>query len=567
MPRTLVTAPGHDRMRSLGGLMVAWVEYFVRHGPGSVQGMPVSLGDEYAGFFMDCYCLDAHGRRYYDASFLSRPKGCAKSAFAAFLALFEAVGPARFDGWAQEGDFYEDPWGLGFRYDYEPGEPMGRPVHVPIIRVMATEESQSGNVYDTIYFNFTDDECLLAQIPGVDPGLTRVYLPYGGEIIPSTASSASKDGGKETFVVFDESHLYNTPELRRMYATVTRNLVKRRASAEGWFIETTTMFAPGEDSVAELTFREAEAQLTGKKVRGRNRLLYDHRWGICNDLTDTEALTAAIREAFGEAMAWNDIDSVLDEFYSIRADPIDSRRYFLNAETSSTDSWLTAEEWDALADPAKALKPRDVITLGFDGSKTDDSTALVACRVSDGHLELLDVWEKPDDHRGPEWRVDEVAVDAAIHGAMRKYKVVGFYADPPHWQDMLNSWHAEYAEKMQVKATIRRPLEWWTNRPTAMVSALERFSLAVRGKQISYTPSADRVGRERDMAMVLRRHALNARRMPTRAGLQIRKEFPKSPKKIDALMAAVLAYEARGQAIGEGLAPEQRKKRYARRLR
>lgn len=450
---------------------------------------------------------------------------------------------------------------------YEQGEPMGTPVHVPIIRIMATEESQSGNVFDTVYFNFVDDECLLSQVPGVDPGLTRVYLPLGGEIIPSTASSASKDGGKETFVVFDESHLYSTPELRRMFSTVTRNLVKRKASAETWYIETTTMFAPGEDSIAELTFREAESILTGKKKRGRNRLLYDHRYGVCEDVSDEQALIAAIKEAFGEAIEWNDVQAILDEFYSLRANEVDSRRYFLNAETSSSDSWLTAQQWDALAVPDKELRPRDVVTLGFDGSISDDSTALVACRVSDGHLELVDIWEKPDGKGFDDWRVDEVAVDAAVVGAMRKFKVVGFFADPAHWQNHLNVWHAEFAEKMQVKATVRRPLEWWTNRPTAMVSALERFMIAVKGKQISYTAADDRIGRDRDLTVTLRRHALNARRMPTRAGLQIRKEFPKSPRKIDAIMAAVLAYEARGQAISEGLAPEQRKKRFAKRLR
>lgn len=352
-----------------------------------------------------------------------------------------------------------------------------------------------------------------------------------------------------------------------MYVTVTRNLVKRKQTGETWFIETTTMFAPGEDSVAEITFREAEALLTGKKVRGRHRLLYDHRWGVCEDLTDSDALAAAIEEAFGEAMSWNSLEAVLDEFYSLRADPSDSRRYFLNAETSSTDNWLAAEEWDALAAPEKSLKAKDVVTLGFDGSKSDDSTALVACRVSDGHLELLDIWEAPEGKLKDDWRVDEVAVDAAVVAAMRKFKVVGFFCDPPHWQDMINSWNAEFGGKMKVKATYRRPLEWWTNRPTAMVSALERFRLAVKGKQVSYTPSDDRVGDERDRAMILRRHALNAKRMPTRSGLQIRKEYPKSPRKIDALMAAVLAYEARGQAIGEGLSPDQRKKQTARRLR
>jgi hypothetical protein len=119
--------------------------------------------------------------------------------------LFEALGPCRFAGFAEGGEVYEDPWGLGFSYEYEPGEPMGKPVHVPMIRSMATEETQTSNVYDTLFFNLTDDDCPLSHVPGIDPGRTRVYLPNGGSILPSTSSSASKDGGKETFVIFDEA--------------------------------------------------------------------------------------------------------------------------------------------------------------------------------------------------------------------------------------------------------------------------------------------------------------------------------------------------------------------------
>jgi len=202
MPRTLVRAPGHRRTRSLGWLALAWIEFLVLQGPGAVQGHKVRLGDEFAGFILDCYALDENGRRYYDATFLSRAKGSAKSGLAGFIGLFEALGPARFGGWAKGGELYTDPWGLGFRYVYQPGEPMGVPVHVPILRVLATEENQTGLVFDTIYFNLTDDAAPLSLVLGVDAGRTRIYLPGGGEVLPSTSGSSSKDGGRETWAVF-----------------------------------------------------------------------------------------------------------------------------------------------------------------------------------------------------------------------------------------------------------------------------------------------------------------------------------------------------------------------------
>lgn len=558
MPRTLVRAPEHDRNRSLGWLAVAWMEYFVVHGRGDAAGQPVQHGDEFTGFVVDCYAVgDAPKNNHllYDSAFFSRPKGCDKSGLGARLALFEALGPCRFGGWAKGGEVYRDPWGLGFEYAYQPGEPMGRHVRNPMVRVLATEEGQTGNVYESIFYNLTDEDAPLSAV-GADAGLTRTFLPGGGEIRPSTASSAAKDGGLETFVVFDETHLYVLPELRKMYNTVTRNMRKRKRTAGTWYLETTTMFAPGEESVAESTYELAEA-IEEKRTR-RGRLLYDHRWGECEDLTAEESLRAAILEAFGEAIEWNDVESILDEFYDVRKDPADSRRYFLNARTTASDAWLDADQWRACREPAVVVADGERIVLGFDGSVREDSTALVGCRVSDGYLWLIDCWEQPytnpaDRRAGravAEWQVDRVAVDAAVAAAMERYDVVGMYADPAHWQDYVDAWSQQYGPRMRVRATKARPLEWWTNRPVAMVAALKRLHDAVAERRVRH-----------DGSTTLTRHALNAHRRVSRAGIQIAKEYPASRRKIDAVMAATLAYECRGDAVALGLAKPRRKRR------
>ncbi|WP_406324139.1 terminase [Streptomyces niveus] len=542
------------------------MEYFVVHGPGDVQGEPVTHGDEYTGFVVDCYALNSDGgkddgRMLYDSAFFSRPKGCDKSGLGARIGLFEAFGPSRFAGWAEGGEVYEDPWGLGFRYEYEEGEPMGRPVKVPYLRIMATEEGQTGNVYDTIYFNLTDDASLLSHVPGVDPGLTKINLPDGGEITPSTASSSAKDGGKETWVCFDETHLYNTPELRRMYATVTRNLRKRKKIAQTWYLETTTMFAPGQDSVAERTYEEAEAIREGRKKRGRARLMYDHRYGVVKNLKDENELRAALRDAYGDAMEWIDEDTLVDDFYDLRNDSADGKRYFLNSRTSSSDAWMDPDAWELCRRPEE-IAAGELVTLGFDGSIRDDATALTVCRVSDGHLQLLGAWEKPEGPEGDDWQVDRVAVDAAVSRAFDQYEVCGFYADPPHWQDYVDRWTADFAEDLQVKATQKAPLEWWTNRPTAMESALDRFVEAVDDAALSYagTDRADDEEGFSKLGATLTRHVVNAKRRPMgRNHIGIGKEHPKSPKKIDAAMSAVLAYECRADAVAAGIT--KRKKR------
>jgi hypothetical protein len=534
MPRQLVRARGHDRARSLGWLAVAWLEALAVHGPGDVQGDPVRHGDEYTGFLVDCYALGEDGRRLYDSAFLSRPKGCDKSGLLARLALFEALGPcrvARVDpsdpdspGVRGGGEVYRDPWGLGFEYTYEAGEPLGRPVRAPFIRCMATEEGQTGNVYDSVHFNLTEGPLAGAMARKDDAGLTRVLLPGGGEIVPSTASSSAKDGGKETFAGFDETHLYVRPELRGMYAVVTRNLRKRKRLAETWYLEATTMYRPGEQSVAEETYKLAEliaeGQAGGKSKVKRERLLLDHRWGELDlaDLADEKLLAGALREAYGDALAWNHLPGLIDEVLEPRADVADSVRYFLNDRTGAENSWLAHYEWSAVGpkpdEPFKVVADRDVVTLGFDGSRrrargVTDATALIGCRVSDGHVFELGVWEQPRGAAGKDWAAPVGEVLAAVDEAFGKYSVVGFYADPAKWESHVATWEAKYGRQLRVRSSREHPVEWWMTggRSSFTVRALEKFQSAVIDGELSH-----------DGSSALTRHVLAARMVHTRSG-------------------------------------------------
>lgn len=546
MPRERVLAPDHDRDRSLGWLAVEWVEHFTVHGPGDVQGEPVILDDELAAFMVDAYALDGSGRRLYDSAFLSRPKGRDKSGHASRFVLFEAFGPCRFAGFAEGGEVYR--W-RDFNHEYQPGEPMGRPVLSPFIRCLATEEGQAGNTYDNVYFNLTEGP-LAEGLPRDAAGLTRTYLPDGGEIVPSTAANASKDGGKETFTVFDETHLMVLPSLKGMYRTVRRNLAKRK-TAEPWSLETSTMYQVGEASVAEETHQLAQAIREGKTRRAR--LLFDHRFGDPDvDLADEPALRAAIADAYGPFAEVMDVDRIVAEVFDPRNPPSESRRYFLNCATGASDAWVLEHEWAARYDGDAVVADGETITLGFDGSRkrsagVTDATALIGCRVADGHIFELGAWEQPDGPAGADWRVPTSEVDAAVAQAFRTYNVVGFFCDPAKWESHVASWAAKYGGRLKVKATREHPLEWWMTggRSHLVVRALEQFHDAVLDGGMSH-----------DGAYALTRHVLNARRRPTRSGIQIAKEHPDSARKIDAAVAAVLAYAARLEAVTKGLAAQ-----------
>ena len=539
--RELIRSDLHDRQLSLGWVAVWWIENFCVHGPGDVQGQPVKLDDEWTAFIVDCYALDGDKGRLYDSAFLSRAKGRAKSELAGFIVLFEAMGPARCSHLSDGTDVYERN---GLIYAYSKGEPVGLHVTAPIIRCLATEEGQAGNTYDNVHYNLTEGP-LSEGLPRDAAGLTRIFLPGGGEIIPSTASNSSKDGGRETMVVFDETHLYTRPELKRMYQTVRRNLAKRKI-AEPWSLETSTMYLPGEKSVAEETHDLAKAIREGKTKR--QRLLFDHREADADiDMSDEAEVITGLKEAYGPFADVMDIDRIVSEIYDPRNDPMDSRRYYFNQPTSSKDAFLSAPEWNACSKPQDVSRGEE-ITLGFDGSRkrskgVTDATALIGCRVSDGYLFEIKVWEQPDGPSGEDWSVPVADVDYEVRKAFEMYRVVGMFADPAKWESYIAQWESDFGKNLKVKSSQAHPIEWWMtgNRSYLVVRAIEQFANAVLDKELSHSGG-----------LVLTRHILNARRRVGRSGVSIAKENPDSRNKIDAAVAAVLAYQARLQALSKG---------------
>lgn len=260
-------------------------------------------------------------------------------------------------------------------------------------------------------------------------------------------------------------------------------------------------------------------------------------------------MLAGLREAYGPFADIMDLDRIVSEIYDPRNDPQDSRRYYFNQPTSSKDAWLSAPEWNSCYDETMEVEKGDAITLGFDGSRrrsrgVADATALIGCRVSDGFVFEVQIWEQPDGPAGEEWEVPTMDVDAAVRACFRDYNVVGFYADPAKWESYIANWEADFGKKLKVRATQRHPIEWWIggNRNYLMVRALEQFQGAVVDRELKH-----------DGSRTLTRHILNARRRVGRSGMQINKEHPDSPNKIDGAVAATLAWAARLDALAKNV--------------
>lgn len=333
------------------------------------------------------------------------------------------------------------------------------------------------------------------------------------------------------------THLYVLPTLIRMHKTVRRNLRKRKA-AEGWSLETSTMYAEGEESVAEQTHQHAELIAAGK-VR-RPRLLFDHREAPpVKNWDDDEEVLAALRHVYGPAAAWTDLEGILTDMRDPQSDRDDSERYWLNRPSKRGQAAFDLKLWRRLGDPDCAVPDGELIVLGFDGARYLDSTALVATDVETGFQWPLGVWERPEE-ADETWSVDESDVDSAIEEAFDRWQVWRAYCDPPYWETAVSRWAGRWGEK--------RVVEWWTNRTRQMAYALRAFAAAVKAGDLSH-----------DGDGTVARHVGNARREMTRIrddeGRQmwtIRKPHPRSPRKIDAAMAAVLSWQARLDATAKG---------------
>ena len=519
-------APRSPKFLSLGFQIVAWIEEFLPHGPGDVEGQPIDLDDEFAAFIIRSYEVDSTGHRKVRRGVISRPKGRAKSELAAMIACAEGIGPVRFDHFAKRGEVSE--WG----YAYQVGEPVGVPVKRPEILCFATELGQAGNTYDAIHYMLGPDTALSALVDRygrIDVGLTRVNLPNGGSITPESAADSSKDGGKSTFVIADETHLWILPRLKRLHQVTLRNLLTRKI-ASGWMLETTTMFAPGEDSTAEGTFQFAQ-QIREKRSTDHS-LLFDHREASSKwDITKKRDRVAGLKEVYGPAAAWMDLDAIAASFDDPQTSAAEWERYWFNRPVSLQGAFIAQKAWDE-AHVARDIPDGARVVLALDGSFSGDSTALAVVQMDEfPHLAVAGLWEKPAGDS--EWRVPILDVEDHIRAMCRRWQVVEITADPYRW-----------SRSLEVLASENLPVTEFPQSPSRMTPATQRFLDMVNQRSLTH-----------DGDPRLARHISNAVLKSDSRGTRIYKETRHSAKKIDLAVASIMALDRAASFLEEPAAP------------
>jgi hypothetical protein len=548
---TVPIFPIDGSVKTLGWGVLDWVEGDEDRGVPAMLGQPdgdnagegYRLTREQVNFVLWYYALDETGKFLHRRAILRRSKGWGKSPFLAALCLAELCGPVRFGGWDED------------------GEPIGVAVATPWINLAGVSLDQTVNTMTTILAMIEQSPAGIAEIYGLDVGLSRIYKPGGGRLVPVTASSATQEGARPTFAILDETHHWTESNGGEGLAKVIR---RNLAKVGGRSITTTNAHAPGLDSVAEKDFL---AYLAIREGRSRaSGLLYDSREAPPEiDLADPDLLLLGLALAYGDSAktpenpdGWVDLERIREEVYDPTTPPEDARRFYLNQIVAAADSWASPAEWGANLDHDLApLKPGDTVTLGFDGSLTDDSTALVACRVSDGAPFLLHLQEKPDGPLGVGWEVDKERVREAVGHAFATLDVVAYFADVAYWETDVDSWREEYGERLLLKATTRHAVAWdMRGHQSETVRGAEALLRAILDGETPHGPHSTYDGQ--DGLALLTRHVLNARRRPNRWGVAFGKASRESPHKVDALAAFLLARMARQRILAEGVLAKRR---------
>ena len=509
---------------TLGWEFLAWTSVHFR-----IDGEPIRWTGEQARFWLWWFAVDDDGVWLYTDATFQRLKGHGKDPMAAALAGFELVGPCRVD--------YID----GF------GKVHGKQHSSPWVDVAAVTQAQTK----------TTMRLLPSMIPTItrrmfgirEPGKITVYARQDQAFLQAvTSNAAALEGNRSTLVIIQEPHHWQENNSGHDMNSVLKRNIRKSKGGSARMIRFTNAYQAGLDSVAE---QDREAHETGKT----SRYLYD-TLEAPRDATLAPEIAAEIVEIVKGDSYWlnsREILNAIEEVESGRATEAEVRRFWYNQVEGAADAWIDPRAWDENRDDGLLLNPKDRIVIFFDGSKSIDATALVACRIDDGAVFLLGLWQRPPGHRGKNWRVSRDAVDWIMAKAMQTYEVWGVWGDPSdaeddeggsYWRPVLDAWHDRWGDYFVLSASREatgHSVIWDMRSPKhqrEFVEAAEQFVDDVERGQVPHA------GDKR-----LTRHIRNAKKRPGKYGVGLGKSTRTSRKKVDGAVCAVGARMMRREAL------------------
>lgn len=515
------TMPTEYPEYTLGWQVAAWMMDNLVQPNGPREGQPFQPSHAQLWFLLHFYAIDPADMSFnYRGAAMRKSKGTGKSPWAAALALAELLGPVR-------------------PHKLEPAVPggvIGKPLRAPVVSVLATARSQTENTLRMIRL-FAGKNSRLAEKYGLEVGKTYIETPAGGKLNSVASSVGSAEGEETSFAVLDETeHWLPNVKGPELAATVKRNLNKTASR----YIETCNAWSPGEGSVAEATYNDwLEADMLEK----RKGILYDSISTPPGTVMHDDpqpgqvGLTDALKFVYSGSpwVGKNALAAIIDDIHKPSTKVSEASRFYLNHPMASEDQWITPEEWHGCAEPARFVTPEEPVVLFFDGSKSNDHTGLVGMTLDNPHIFKVGHW-KPSEVDGV---IDVHAVDSAILRAKERYNVVGFWADVREWESYVHqAWPEIYIDSLRKElwanpsGRVPAPVAWDMRTHTnEFAAAVEAMKTAVLDKAITHDGDA-----------ALLDHVTNAKAYEVRGRVSIRKESPKSSRKIDLAVCAAGAY-------------------------
>lgn len=512
---------------TLGDEIVNWMWKYVIQPSGPRAGENFLVTEEQYRFLCWWYAVDDFGKFIYRNGLLRRLKGWGKDPLAAAMALAELCGPVQFSHWDAN------------------HKPVGKPKASAWIQIAAVSQDQTRNTFTL--FPAMASKTMREEF-GLEVHKTIIYSRAGGMIESVTSSPLALEGKRPTFVIKNETQWWIESNQGLEMANIIRGNVTKGAYGTCRSLSICNAHRPGEESDAERDWDAYQQQQAGEAVK--TGFLYDALEApadtpvgeIAELIEEPELYEAAIqklREGLeickGDA-DWLDTDTIVESILDIREDVTESRRKFLNQINAAEDAWVSPREWDKCQGvKLRPLAPRERITLGFDGSKSSDWTALVACRVEDAAIFPIKIWN-PEKYNGEVPRED---VNNTVDWVFAQYDVVAFRSDVKEFESYVDAWGAKYGKGLKQKATAKHPVAYdMRSNIKNFTLDCERFQDAVLELELVHNGD-----------IALRRHVLNAIRRPNNFGISISKATKDSSRKIDAAVCAVLAFGARQEFL------------------
>lgn len=468
---------------------------------------------------------------FYRRSQVVAPQKTGKGPWSATVVANEAAGPALFAGWSTgQGELYdcrEHGCPCGWKYEYQRGEPMGMRWPTPLIQITAFSQEQTDNVYRPL-------QSMIRRGPLAD--LMRVgeeFIRIGDEGIIEvvTSSALSRLGNPIIFALQDETGVWTVANKMNTVATTQR---RGAAGMGGRSMETTNMWNPSEDSVAQRTHEGAARDVFKYLRRKPPHLSYKNK-----------ADRRKIHKYVYAGSLHVDLDSIEAEAAELmEKEPENAERFFGNGEVYGSGAYMEADKWNLRADPRPVPKGTAVV-LGFDGSDVDDWTA-IRLQTEEGYQftprvgpdKLPAIWN-PADHGG---QVPRTEVAAAMAEIFEFFTVVRGYFDPPDWKTEIDGWAKRFGEK--------RIIRFETYRLHQMHAACVRLHADVTKQDTTFS---------HDGCEITAVHVRNARKL-AREGTRYVLGKPARHMKIDGCVTSILCNEAAGDVTAAKLWPKARRK-------